>query len=161
MKRYQVLVFALLISIIGACGSPNEKKNQADEAEDEKAENTSQLTYREFYDLMFEDYNNRLEWHEDDYNQEGITFIEFTESGNCEKENCGTKVYLKNTSQDQTLRVVVKTSFSIPNTLPYIANQFMMAPGDEVYLTCTQFCFGGETYDLANEIVVAEYSTGG
>ena len=35
MKRYQVLVFALLISIIGACGSPNEKKNQADEAADQ------------------------------------------------------------------------------------------------------------------------------
>jgi len=158
MKRIQLLTFVLLIAIIAACGSAREEKKN--EAASDKEENATQLTYRQFYELMFEDYKNRVEWHEDDYNQEGKEAIEITDRGNCEKENCGSKVYVKNISTDQTIRVVMKTSFSIPNTLPYIANQYILAPGDEVYLTCTQFCFGGETYDLANEIVVAEYATG-
>ncbi len=133
-------------SLITACGS---KKEQTEEV--------TELTYREFYELMFEDYKNRVEWHEDDYNQEGKTAISITERDQCENENCGEKVFIKNTSTDQSIRVVIKTAFSIPNTMPYIANQFMMAPGDEVYLTCTKFCFDDNTYDLDHEIVVAEY----
>lgn len=144
-KAVLILLPALLLTLSGC-----EKKK-------ENTENIAELTYRQFYDLMFEDFKNRIEWHKDDFNQEGKSFIALIERGDCETENCGKKVFLKNNSSDQTIRVITKTSYSIPNTLPYIANQFIMAPGDEVYLSCTQLCYGGETYDLAQEIVVAAY----
>ncbi|GAB5524022.1 MAG: hypothetical protein Roseis2KO_18940 [Roseivirga sp.] len=140
------LLMILTASLITACGG---KKEQTEEV--------TELTYREFYELMFEDYKNRVEWHEDDYNQEGKAAITITNRDQCEDKNCGEKVFIKNTSADKSIRVVIKTAFSIPNTLPYIANQFMMAPGDEIYLTCTKFCFDENTYDLDHEIVVAKY----
>lgn len=143
------LLILLTLVIATSCGGKKDKT----------VADATELTYREFYELMFEDYKNRIEWHEDDFNQEGKASIEISERSDCENKNCGQKVYVKNNSTDQTIRAVIKTSFSIPNTLPYIANQFIMAPGDEVYLTCTQFCFGEESYDLAHEIVVAEYQS--
>lgn len=153
MKHFSnstLLVSAILL--FAACGGKKEQSG--------KAEDITQLTYRQFYELMFEDYANRVEWHEDDFNREGKDLIEIYEEANCENENCGKKVYVKNISPDQTIRIVTKTSFSIPNTTPYIANQFMISPGQEIYLACTQFCYGDETYDLAHEIVVAEFQTG-
>ncbi len=117
----------------------------------------SALTYREFYDLMFENYANRIEWHEDDFNQEAKAFIVLNNKGECESENCGERTFVKNESADRTIRVVVKTAFSIPNTLPYIANQFILSPGEEVYLTCTQFCINDENYNLNQSIVVAAF----
>ncbi len=137
---------ALSFTLITACGGKKEQK-----------EEVTELSYREFYELMFEDYKNRVEWHEDDYNQEGKAAITITNREQCKNRDCGEKTYVKNTSPDRSIRVVVKTAFSIPNTLPYIANQFMMAPGDEVYLTCTSFCFNDNSYNLDHEIVVAEY----
>ncbi len=154
MKKYSIILISLISLTLLACGGAKEQKQEGEKS-DEK-ENAAALTYRQFYEIMFEDYKNRLEWHEDDFNQTEKASITLTDRDNCETENCGKKTYVKNNSADKTIRVVIKTSFSIPNTLPYIANQFILAPGDEVYLTCTQFCFGGETYDLANEIVVAE-----
>lgn len=132
--------------LLTACGG---KKEQTEEV--------TELSYKEFYELMFEDFKNRVEWHEDDFNQEGKAAITISNREQCKDKNCGEKVFVKNTSTDQSIRVVIKTAFSIPNTLPYMANQFMMAPGDEIYLTCTQFCFNDNTYDLDHEIVVADY----
>lgn len=152
MKTRPLLLLTLLFcSLFVACGSKKEKTEEAEK------EDVNVLTYRQFYELMFEDYNNRVEWHEDDFNQEGKEFILISQKGDCEKKDCGEKVFVKNNSADRSIRVVTKTSFSIPNTVPYIANQFIMAPGDEVYLTCTTFCFGEGSYVLAHEIVVAEY----
>lgn len=144
MKHYSIL-FSLLF--LFSCGQSKEQKD------------TTELTYREFYDLMFEDFANRVEWHEDDFNQEAKSYILISNKGECKSENCGQQTFVKNTSTDQTIRVIVKTAFSIPNTLPYIANQFLLSPGEEVYLTCTQFCFDEETYDLDQSIVVAEVET--
>lgn len=140
------LFITLSLTLLSACGGKKEN-----------TEETRELSYREFYELMFEDFKNRVEWHEDDYNQEGKAAILISEREKCEDENCGEKVYVKNNSADKSIRVVIKTAFSIPNTLPYIANQFIMAPGEEVYLTCTKFCFDEKSYDLDHEIVVAEY----
>lgn len=144
MKHYSIL-FSLLF--LFSCGQSKEQKD------------TTELTYREFYDLMFEDFSNRVEWHEDDFNQEAKSHIQISNRGECKSENCGQQTFVKNTSPDQTIRVIVKTAFSIPNTLPYIANQFLLTPGEEVYLTCTQFCFDDETYDLDQSVVVAEFET--
>jgi hypothetical protein len=147
MKRIFNILLAVTVTVLfSACGSQKEN-----------TEEVSTLSYREFYELMFEDYKNRIEWHEDDYNQEAKASIIISERGDCPDENCGKQVFVKNSSADQSVRVIIKTSFSIPNTLPYIANQFLMAPGDEVYLTCTSFCFGEDTYELDHAIVVAEY----
>lgn len=147
MKHINSCLLMILVALfITACGG---KKEQTEEV--------TELTYRQFYELMFEDYKNRVEWHEDDYNQEGKAAITISQREQCKNENCGEKVFIKNTSADKSMRVVIKTAFSIPNTLPFIANQFIMAPGDEVYLTCTQFCFDENTHDLDHEIVVAEY----
>ncbi|MCE7992072.1 MAG: hypothetical protein HEP71_08830 [Roseivirga sp.] len=140
------LLIALTFISVAACNGKKEQK-----------EEVTELSYREFYELMFEDYKNRVEWHEDDYNQEGKATITISNRETCDDKNGGEKIFVKNTSTDKSIRVVVKTAFSIPNTLPYIANQFMMAPGDEVYLTCSKFSFNDATYDLDHEIVVAEY----
>ncbi len=145
MKYYSIL---FLLFFLFSCGQPNEQKD------------TAELTYREFYDLMFENYANRVEWHEDDFNQEAKAHIRISNRGECKSEHCGQKTFVRNTSTNQSIRVVIKTSFSIPNTLPYIANQFLLNPGEEVYLTCTQFCFNGETYGLDQSIVVAEFKAG-
>lgn len=135
----------LILFIVFSCGQKNQQKD------------ATELTYREFYELMFEDFANRVEWHEDDYNQEAKAFIQLINRGDCKSKNCGQETFVKNTSPDKKIRVIVKTAFSIPNTLPYIANQFLLAPGEEVYLTCTQFCFDEENYDLDQSIVVAEF----
>ncbi|MBO3699587.1 hypothetical protein [Roseivirga sp. E12] len=139
--------FAILCTILllSSCGQTKERTD------------VSAITYREFYDLMFEDYANRVEWHEDDFNQEATAFIQLNNKGACESENCGEKTFVKNESTDRSIRVIVKTAFSIPNTLPYIANQFVLAPGEEVYLTCTEFCLNDEHYDLDQSIVVAAF----
>lgn len=150
MKRFtSCLLITLTLISVAACGGKKEQK-----------EEVTELSYREFYELMFEDYKNRVEWHEDDYNQEGKAAITIANRETCDNENGSEKVFVKNTSTDKSIRVVVKTAFSIPNTLPYIANQFMMAPGDEVYLTCSKFSFNDNSYDLDHEIVVAEYIAG-
>lgn len=142
-NRASYLFIALSITLLSACGGKKES-----------TEEVTQLTYREFYELMFEDFENRVEWHEDDFNQEGQASITITKREQCEN---GEKVFVKNISSDQTIRVVIKTAFSIPNTVPYFSSQFMMVPGDEVHLGCTKFSFNEETFDLDHQVVVAEY----
>ena len=108
--------------------------------------------------MIFEDYENRVEWHHDRYVDEAKTSTSLSERGECEDKGCGNQVFVKNTDAQRQVKVIVNTSFSIPNTPEYLATEFTLKPGEERYLTCTKFCFNGENYKLDHEIVVAEFT---
>lgn len=116
----------------------------------------SQLTYLQFYDLIFSDSSKRIEWHEDSNNLEAVKFILKRIEGKCE-ENCGDKVYLKNSYSERSVHVIVKSTFSVPNMLPYIANHYTLAPGEEVFVACDLLCYKDDRFVLDHQVVVAEF----
>ena len=147
-KRIIQLSSFILLSLLISCSGNKTKGKQID---------ISQITYQEFYELIFESYETRVEWHHDTYIEEGKADVSLIEKGECETKDCGNQVFVKNNSADKEILVVVSTAFSIPNSPDYLATKFTLAPGQEVYLTCTELCFNGEKYKLDHEVVIAQY----
>lgn len=145
-KFYFITLLAIIV--ISACSG--EKKN---------TENIdlNQVTYQEFYEFIFADYNNRVEWHNDIFNDEAKSSVDLIEKGVCDKKSSGNQIFVKNKSESDSVLVIVNTTFSIPGAPEYLATIFNLGPNEEAYLACTEFNFNENNFTLNHEIVVAEY----
>lgn len=115
------------------------------------------LTYNEIRASIFEQSNGEgIEWHGEALDESAKSDLVMTESTACGQGDCGKLVVISNKS-DQSIEIIIKSNFSLPDFPPYMATRLIAAPHSTVNVGCTKLCVEKQTIAFSHQIVGAKY----
>jgi hypothetical protein len=152
MKLYLSIFLALMLTF---CSSPTKENDQPEEVEEAEQTEEAVLTYMQLYDLVIQQTGERIEWHGEELDKSGAEFLTISKDGVCGENDCGTAVYLENSSENQ-IEVVVQAPFQIGDDTGELATKYIIDANDKISIGCSHLCFDGEGYLLERRIVGAK-----
>lgn len=115
------------------------------------------LTYNEIRSTVFDQSDGEgIEWHGEALDESAKSDLVVTESTACGQGDCGKLVVISNQGS-QSIEIVIKSNFSLPDFPPYMATRFIAAPNATVKVGCTKLCVEKQTVTFSHQIVGAKY----
>ena len=156
--KYLNITF-LLVFLLAACSAKKEPSNDSssnETVEEAQLKPLAELTYYEIWKILLKENDaSGMDVHGDTFGTDGIELLEIKEEGNCADQDCGSKVMMTNTS-DQEMAVIVSFAFDLPgNPTKGMERWYKLGPSESTGLGCSNFCYNGKTYAVSRNILSA------
>ena len=149
MKNLHLNMLLLCCLSIWACNSNSGKEEIR----------LATLTYGQMRTAVFSQSDGEgIEWHGEALDLSAKGDLALVQTQDCGSEQCGKLVQVTNKGE-QSIQVIVQSTFSIPDFPPYTATKLMIAPQVTATVGCSKLCLDGQEVIFSPKIVGATYTS--